>query len=240
MHGSIFPRRYLVACLGMACAFGLSQAADAALVWTGAGDGISLYQEANWLDDNGLVPALDTINPNVAVTAATGGEIEITAGTGQPSNYGGAFQTGSGNDLTVTGKILQSSGSSGLRSGTDTNTLVGDESVLIGNGGLINVQFVLNYDVVTVTNGGTLTLRGAGNPVNNTLVTLELGGTVNFLNEDVAAFNAEHLSKFTPVGGTLQVVSDGASGSIVTVVPEPTSLALLGLGGLLIARRRRA
>ena len=33
---------------------------------------------------------------------------------------------------------------------------------------------------------------------------------------------------------------DFANGTFATAVPEPTSLALLGLGGLLIARRRRA
>ena len=32
---------------------GLASSASAALVWTGDGDGISLYQEANWQEDDG-------------------------------------------------------------------------------------------------------------------------------------------------------------------------------------------
>lgn len=85
---------------------------QAALTWTGAGDGVSLYQEANWQDHGGGTPAANTINPGVAVSAATGGSVEITGGTGAPNNFGGgAFTMASGDSLTVSGgKTLGSNG----------------------------------------------------------------------------------------------------------------------------------
>ena len=96
----------------------------------------------------------------------------------------------------------------------------------------------------------SLTLRGAGNPVNGSTVDLSVGGIVNFADETVEAFTTEHLSKFTVngsaavIGTNLSVVSDGGVGSVVTaitaVVPEPASVGILtGIAGVLFSRRRR-
>ncbi|MFK7788848.1 MAG: SGNH/GDSL hydrolase family protein, partial [Phycisphaeraceae bacterium] len=40
-------------------------------------------------------------------------------------------------------------------------------------------------------------------------------------------------------GETMYLIGEGMGEAMVTLVPEPSSLALLGLGGLLLARRRR-
>lgn len=59
---------------------------------------------------------------------------------------------------------------------------------------------------------------------------------------NIAAINTELATDWVVNGKWLQL-SDGPSSSgtrVLTVVPEPGSLALLGLGGLMLARRRRA
>ncbi|MEM1353830.1 MAG: PEP-CTERM sorting domain-containing protein [Planctomycetota bacterium] len=218
-----------------AIALSLAGGANAALVWTGSADGTSLFNEGNFVDtDTSAAPAGGTVDPGVAVPDFTGG-IVIDAGAsqyvaGEPGFFGGGTFDFGNNDLLVAGLTLGSFGSFGG---------AGTGSVTIGDGGTINLQFL--NTAITVLDGGTLTLRGGDTPLipPGGTVELQFGGTVFFTNEDVAAFQSEHLSKFTAVGGTLQFVSDGGSGSIITVVPEPGSLALLGLGGLMIARRRR-
>lgn len=227
---SVFKTSHL---FGAAIALCLAGSANAALVWTGAADGASLFNEGNFVDtDANTAPSSGTVDPNVAVPSFTGGiTIDNSASqyvSGEPGFFGGgSFDIGN-NDLLVAGLTLAS---------FDTSATVGTGSITIGDGGTINVQFI--NTAITVLDGGTLTLRGGNDPLPGATVELQLGGTVNFTNEDIAAFNAEHLGKFTPIGGTLEVISDGGSGSIITVVPEPGSLALIGLGGLMSVRRRR-
>jgi hypothetical protein len=65
------------------------------------------------------------------------------------------------------------------------------------------------------------------------------------LAETLEQFETEHLGKITVngapavIGANLSVVSDGGAGSIVTAIPEPSSLALFALGGLALAIYRR-
>ena len=104
---------------------GFSLPATAALVWTGGGDGVSLFEEANWQENDVTVPEAGEIEPNVAIAADTGGAIEITSGTGSPSNFGGNFVIGTGNSFLISsGKVLGSSGASGMSAG---DQLFGDE-----------------------------------------------------------------------------------------------------------------
>ncbi|MGB0992731.1 MAG: hypothetical protein ACPG32_09720, partial [Akkermansiaceae bacterium] len=69
----------------------LATNASAALSWTGGGDSISLYQEANWQEDDGSALEANEINGNALVAADTGGEIRIETGSGSPSNFSGDF-----------------------------------------------------------------------------------------------------------------------------------------------------
>lgn len=227
-----------------------ASASQAALVWTGAGDGVSLYQEANWLDDNGAVPSSGEIDGNTPVTATTGGLIEISSGIGTPNNWGPTFNIGA-NDLNVGGgKNLTSSATNGLVSADDGLL----QSVNISGASTVNVQF-LNRLTVSVDEASTLRLRGGGNPINggSTIFLADISSSVIFNDEDFAAFESEHLGKFSTLfgpgvlGATPDVFEPGdtlilstvAGNTVVNAIPEP-SLTLLGSLGLLgILRRRR-
>lgn len=223
--------------------------ATAALTWTGAGDGVSLYQEANWLDDNNTVPAANTINPNITVSAATGGAIVISSNTGSPSNYGGTFTFDSSNTLQISGGKILGSNTAGVNAEGGTGTAT------IFSGGTAAVQFF--SDLATqISTGGTLRLGGGNNPLNNSTVNLaDTTAFLQFNNETYADFDAEHASKVLSQGATLNFGSDpfavepgdnalasafnGADGVQIQSIPEPSSSALLGLAGLTLILRRR-
>ena len=229
--------------------------APAALVWTGNGDGVSLFQEANWLDDNGAVPAAGTIDGNTAVTAATGGQIEISSGTGTPNNFAGNFDLGIGNDLLVGGgKTLQSNAAQGIRVDYTVSNPANSAATVQDNA-TVYIQFSLDIDW-TLSTGATLHFKGGGNPVNRS--TIDFADTTALLLFDAetwSAFNTEHKSKTTFQGAPLVFGSDpftfesgdnalataynGTSGVQIQAVPEVSAslLALIGLGALL--RRKR-
>lgn len=226
----------------------------AALTWTGAGDGTSLYSEANWLDDNGLVPGADEINAGTAVTAATGGIIQIAGGTGGPANFGGNFDLGVGNDLEVGGgKTLATSGS-GIR--VDGTSTANHQLGTISGASTVRATFTLAIDW-TLGGASTLRLNGGGSPLNvSTVNILDTNSLLLFEAETYADFANEHASKVTfngvalvfgaapfavePGDNALATAYNGAAGvQITTVVPEPSAAALLGLGGLALILRRR-
>lgn len=228
--------------------------ANADLVWTGAVDGVSAFQEANWLDDNGQVPGAGEIDGNTVITAATGGKVVINSGTGSPASFSNQFRFGD-NDVEVSGgKVLGSNNNFGIF--VDDGGSFGN--LLLDGGSTINVQFAQNF-TVTMDGGSTFRFRGAGNPVNNTTINvLDFGSLLRFDNETFAAFEAEHSSKVTLNSATLEFGADpfaieagdnalatafnGADGvdiSFVNAIPEPTSAAVLSLVGLLALGRRR-
>ncbi|MDB4141993.1 MprA protease, GlyGly-CTERM protein-sorting domain-containing form [Akkermansiaceae bacterium] len=118
----------------------------------------------------------------------------------------------------------------------------------VTNGSQLNTFFVLNGADVQVDGTSSVTLGGGGNPVNLSTINLTSGSVLSFLGETPAAFTTEHLSKITVDGAAavdgvnINIATfNGASGSQVTVIPEPSHALLLGIGGLLgFARRRRS
>ena len=234
---------------------GVSLPVSAALVWTGGGDGISLYAENNWQEDDGTVPEANEINSTVAITADTGGQIEITSGSGSPSNFGGNFNIGSGNSILISnGKVLGSSGASGMTSGSVESGTI--------DGATVNLQFVVNVDW-TLDNGAVLRLRGDGNPLNTSTVNvLDNASVLRFDDEEYAGtgnFDLQHSSKVTFQGNALvfgadpfavepgdnalaspfNPDNDGNLGVEITFVPEPSSALMLLMSCLILGRRSR-
>jgi hypothetical protein len=142
----------------------LAVSVQAALVWTGGGDGYSLFQEANWEDDSGNTPANDTINGRTAVTADTGTEnlIEISSGTGSPNNAAQYFHVGA-NSLTISGgKYLNLRATPGTDPAHNDGALVAawdtaDLNLIVSGGAIVKAYDLRNFTEITV-DASTLTL----------------------------------------------------------------------------------
>lgn len=241
----------------------IAGSAGADLIWTGSSDGVSLYQEANFLDHNGLVPPANTINGNTAITADTGGLIRIDSGTGTPNNFGGHFDIGLGNDLVVGGgKVLAASGTSGIRvDGANAGVGPLQNMTLTGPGTTVRVQFVLEF-AVSLDDGALLRLKGGGNAINETTINFtSVASTLQMDAETWTDFNNEHISKVSyhlsplvfgsdpfavePGDNALASAFNGTAGVQINVlpdaIPEPGSMSLLAIAaaGVLLLRARR-
>jgi hypothetical protein len=88
----------------------------------------------------------------------------------------------------------------------------------------------------TLSPDGSITLDGLGS-------TFIAGGTYNAtsgeLESSAFATNGNKSALINVIGGTLQVTALTGGFTQLTVVPEPSSAALLGLGGLALILRRR-
>jgi hypothetical protein len=208
------------------CALPVAQS-SAALVWTGAAD-TDLFNEANWLDDNGAIPAADTINPSTNITAVTGGEIQITTGispatftavTGGliqidsgplPATFtAGNFQPGPGNNLTIGGGLSFTGQLSnrGLTYG-NSGPIGGNVSVI--GGSTVELRFMTRA-AISLDGGSTITLEG-GTPLNTSTVNfLDTASVFNFNNATFAnllSAGQPELSQFTFQGAALVFGAD--------------------------------
>ena len=133
-----------------------TSSADAALVWTGAFDGISLFNTGNWQLDGGGPPAdVSPVSPQPADSQVT-----ISSGAGTPDNFGGNWQL-AGNALTVGGgKVLSDGGINdtifgerAVQPGVDTHLRV------TGAGSQINIATLAGWDNITISSGGLINYR---------------------------------------------------------------------------------
>lgn len=124
-----------------------------------------------------------------------------------------------------------------------------DDSDQIDNalGESIDFEFVFTDLAVSIV---SLDFVGVGGTDGGDAVFISInGGTALELETGVSGFSgsSDIYTPGTPIalssGDVLTITAEdvaGIEGFTLDVVPEPTSLALIGLGGLLVARRRRA
>ena len=175
-------------------AFGLFKSSlMAEIVWTGA-NGADIFDEANWDLSNSPV---DIIEPNISIdddVIIANAVVEIPQLTGQQR-----FQVGSGFTITVDDSVIRSTGGSndGIGGPNGSKLPVGPEGPIldIKNGSSVEVFFIVNGVQMNIDGTSSVIFGGGGNPVNNSVINIQDGGTVSFENETIDAFNAEHLRK---------------------------------------------
>ena len=216
--------------------------AQAEIVWLG-GVSNDIFDEANWDLTNSMVTLID---PNVSIPddALIGpgpfaNDPVIPEVDGQQR-----FQLDDGKLLTLQGVSLTAAGNDGVGGAAGTTD---GPTVMVLDGAQFDPFFVVNDVMVNIDDTSTATFGGGGNPINLSTVDLSPGAVLAFLNETPDAYRTEHLSKTTVLGVAADeginvlIDSDGATGSVITAIPEPSSivLAALGLLSLLSFRRRK-
>jgi hypothetical protein len=204
----------LVALLGA-----LAPTLQADIVWTGAVSN-DIFDEANWDFSGSTVTVVD---PNVSIN-----DNVLIANTVQPveiPNLGGQirFQIGDGFTLTLDNGVIVELGNDGV--GGASGTTNGPKFV-VTNHSKVSSYFITNRTDLSIESGCKATLGGGATPINGSTVDLTSGALLAFTNETIADYVAEHLHKTTVDGapavvdGNIQVVSDGGTGCIVTVIPQ--------------------
>ena len=220
--------------------------------------GGSLTQNGtNWSQLNGATNL--TVSGGDFITGANNFYLSSTA---QVNLSAGIF-TNSGSSNFIVGLAGTDSAAFNMTGGTFNKTVGGEFKLRGGStgsitGGTANVRFLSlgDFGQSNLTLGGTGTLNltdgaaGAGLAgiyrANSSYIDItSSGATFHVGNISVAQATAAYLdSNKVQFGGDgdnalLQVVSDGAGGVNISAVPEPSSTALIGLGGLTLILRRR-
>ena len=193
-----------------------------------------VFEEANWDLSGSAVTAID---PNVSILD------DVLIGPGPFTNdpvipnvpNQQRLQLGDGYALTLDSTLLSVEGNDGV--GGEPGSADGP-TVSVIHGAEFNPFFVVNDVLVNIDAMSSATFGGGGNPINGSTIDMTPGATLAFLAEDPAAYINEHLSK-TLVSGSpavdgvnIMIAGDGGAGSVVTAIPEPSSLALACLAGL--------
>ena len=214
-------KRPRVVTLGLAFALSLGTATQAATItWTGLGDGVSLFQEANWDAAGGTLTG-DYI-PKGPGTIPHDLVIDISGNVGGTNGWGGTLDLANTGSLTVNGAAdyfrMATSGGAVLKNGTAVFkqgnngfefqglwdnmdiTVTGNGIQTAGNLALINgttvdTKWCVN-NTTSLDDASTLEVRNTGNVFAN--------GWINLLDADskivftggktVAAVIADHLS----------------------------------------------
>ena len=211
---------------------------QAAIVWTGA-TSTDPFDDTNWDFSGSGVSAVDS---NVSVAD----DISIINGSIEIPNLNGQQRLQLGNGFTMTLDNSTLGLVAGGNDGTGGQPGSTGMSINLTNGSQFNPFFIVNAVSLDIDSTSSATFGGGGNPVNISTINLTFGSTLSFRAETPAAFTAEHLGKITVDGApavdgvNIQIAPfNGASGSVITAIPEPSSAVLLGFAGLALMLRRR-
>jgi len=197
----------------------LSLPASAVITWTGAVDG-DISNDGNW--DSSVAGILDATLNDSLVFNSTGSAPVLGEQAGQPT-----WGVTAANSITFDGVSMTNTGNDGLGLGT----------IAVINGGGFASFFA--FGTINVDATSSVILQGGGDPLpGSTAINLTPGATLTLAS----------VAEFTEQGG--QIFVNGVdyntdnsilsfSGTTATAVPEPSSSALLGLGGLALILRRR-
>lgn len=231
------------ALLAAACAASVGLGAQAAVVWTGGSGNVNVFDDANYdFSSSGLSaidPAPATVGDDVTYTG-----VNITTDDNAAFNL---FLLEDGFTLTLDGSSYTTPGSGGLNGIDDGGDVLSNVNII--NGSSANLQYVAVGLAVTVDGTSSITIRGGGDGVNSqveaTSINLLTGGTITFatggaeLDEQIGEGDIFVNGNLVTAANRDTLLSVNG-GTATALIPEPGSLALLGLGGLAMLRRRRA
>lgn len=208
------------------------------------GGGSTLTAATDVIGSNPSSVTFNDVTVNVGDDIFTGGAAgNFIFNVGSVTNVDDDFEANSGGTITVNGGTH----TTGIAPTGSSNFGAQNNSTMNFLGGTVATGNFRSTASGTITVGGDATLTGS---------TSSLEGALDFANDWTGSLTIsghDGLSTWETVltgGATLNNVAiDGTSfannfvvtnnGQTLALVPEPGSLALLGLGGLLIARRRR-
>lgn len=234
-----------------------SSATAATIEWDAGGDGLSTFQEANWVvtDETGspslsgllgMDPPGGFVNPetDVAADMVVGG----VGAAGGPAGAGGHVDLGTGLSLTVNDdatfnvRINDGSNNRGIR-GVPGGAV---ETLVVQDNASVRAQF-FNDILASLEGAAEVTFGGFGTGTFAGSTTMELAadwtGSVTWLNfADVSGSNL--IGKIT-LGGqpavegvNVLVTNDGNRSVLTSLVPEPSSAVVMILGLLGVVARR--
>ena len=221
---------------------------QAAVVWTGATDN-DFFNDANW-DFSGAVNGTTAIDPTTTINE----DLTITGATvtGATASFG-YFSIGDGFGLTLDNTSLTISGSGGARGvddGAGSGRTNAPSSINLTNGSSLSLQYVSVGVDINVDGTSDVRIRGGGDGINSqtelSRIILDEGGQLRLttraeFDEQVTASSGAGNIVVNGVNATVANMDDlfTFSGGTGTATPEPSSTALLGLGGLALILRRR-
>lgn len=236
------------------------------LWWTNGTTNRQWADAGNWTafptsSDDVVVGTYDTTGPilnsnetgyanwmHITDTTSTGSKVTINGGTLNVNDhlFLGQWDSGAKGILEIDSGVVNTNL---LMCGGDTSGTVACEGLLQMDGGQINISWLLavaggynGTDGAGVghiqLDGGTINVTGGGGLVMSDNGSIDITDGALILNGEIT--NIASYGNVTAFGGEGSFVYNYADGrTTITAIPEPATLILIGLGSLLLKRKKR-